>query len=95
MPHSVVVVLRASKSVSVNVTRDVAFVVTEISNNILPNGPCVIEPLNGDAFAISRLFDDTYNAFIGGSIRQELTDRSFEWLNIEVCYAYLLRLARF
>ena len=95
MPRSIVIVLRASESVSVNVTRDVAFVVTEISSNSLPNGPCVIEPLNGDAFAVSRLLDDTYNAFIGGSVRQELTNWSFEWLKIEVCYAYLLRLARF
>ena len=80
---------------SVNVTRDVAFVVTEISSNSLPNGPCVIEPLSGDAFAVSRLLDDTYNAFIGGSVRPELTNRSFEWLKLKVCYVDLLRLARY
>ncbi len=98
MHRSVVVVLRASESVSVNVTRDVAFVLTEISSNILPDGPCVIEPLSGDAFAVSRLLDDTYSAFIGGSVRPELpelTDRSFEWLKIKVCRANLLRLARY
>ena len=95
MPRSVVIVLRASESVSVNVTRDVALVVTEVSSKSLPNGPCVIEPLSGDAFAVSRLLDDTCNAFIGGSVRPELTDRSFEWLNIKVCYAELLRSARY
>ena len=35
------------------------FHMTEISGNSLPNGLCVIEPLNGDAFAVSRLLDDT------------------------------------
>ena len=92
------VVLRASESVSVNVTRDVALVLTEISSNSLPNGPCVIEPLSGDVFAVSRLLDDTYSAFIGGSVRSELpefTDRSFEWLKIKVCCASLLRVARY
>ena len=94
MPRSVVVVLRASENVSVNVTRDVAFVLTETSINSLPNGPCVIEPLSGDAFAVSKLLDDTYNAFIGGSVRPELTDGSFEWLKIKVRHADLLPFAR-
>ena len=95
MSRSVVIVLRASESVFVNVTRDVALVLTEISSNSLQNGPCVIDPLSGDAYAVSRLLDDRYSAFIGGSVRPELTDRSFEWLNIKVCYTDLLQFAHY
>ena len=80
---------------SVNVSRNVAFVLTEVSSNSLPEGPCVIEPLSGDAFAVSRLLDDTYGAFIGGSVMPELTDRSFEWLKIKVCCADLLQFAHY
>ena len=95
MTRSVVVVLRASRSVSVNVSRDVALVLTEVSSNNLQTGPCVIEPLSGDAFAVSRLLDDRYSAFIGGSVMPELTDRSFEWLKIRVCCARLPRFAHY
>ena len=87
--------LRASRNVSVNITHDVALVLVEISSISLPNGPCVVDPLSGDAYAVSRLLDDTYSAFIGGSVRPELTDRSFEWLSVEVCHADPLRLAHY
>ena len=94
MSRFVVIVLRAPESVFVNVTRDVALVLTEISYDSLQNGPCVIDFLSGDAYAVSRLLDDRYSAFIGGSVSPQLTDRSFEWLNIQVCYINLLRFAR-
>ena len=87
--------LRASGNVSVNITHDVALVLVEISSISLPNGPCVIDPLSGDVHAVSRLLDDAYSAFIGGSVRPELIDRSFEWLNLEVCYADPLRFVHY
>ena len=37
---------------------------------------------NGDIFAVSRFYDDTYSSFIDGSVKS--TGGSFEWLNTEV-----------
>lgn len=82
--------LRVSQSVSCNVAGNVASIFTEVSDTELPNGPYVIETVNGDVFAVSRLFDDRYEAFIGGAVRPGPQDRSFEFLKIEVCCVDLI-----
>ncbi|KAL9124029.1 MAG: hypothetical protein Q9217_006597 [Psora testacea] len=82
-----IVILRVSKAVSVNFVSDVASILTEISATELPNGPYTARPATGEVFALSRLFDDRYEAFIGGSVRPSLQNHSFEWLEIELRFA--------
>ena len=45
----------------------------------------MIRLTNGDEFAVARLLEDEYGAFIGASVRPGPQNGSFEWLKIEVC----------
>ena len=69
----------------VNISGSVVLMLAETSGNSLPNGPYVVETVSGDVFPVFRLFDDTHDAFIGGSVKPSIGDRPFEWLKIEVC----------
>ena len=78
---------------SINAAGTVTSILTEVSGIDLPNGPYVIQPTTGDAFAVSRLLEDKYDAFIGGSVRPGPQEDSFEWLKIEVCCIDLVQCA--
>lgn len=70
---------------SINIVGKAASVLIELPGTDLPNGPYVVQTSTGDIFAVSKLFEDRCEAFIGGSVRPSLHDDCFEWLNIEVC----------
>lgn len=89
-PTRIFIILRASKSVVIRVDkREVSSILTEASEYI-PDGPYAIRSATGEVFAVSKLFDDTNESFIGGSVKCIAEHGSFAWLNIEVIYTTLL-----
>lgn len=47
----------------------------------LPDGPYIMQKRTGQIFAVSKLFEDKYQAFIGGSYRLDTPSGSFEWMH--------------
>ena len=50
----------------------------------LPTGPYAIRPSTGEILRVSRLYQDDYSAFIGGSLAFSPRLQSFHWLSIGV-----------
>ena len=74
------IIIRTPKSTIIRIGK-CEIILTETSKDV-PNGPYVVRSENGDIFGVSKLFDDQYEAFIGGSVKSN--GGSFKWLGIEV-----------
>ena len=78
---------------SIKAADTVTFILTEVSGIVLPNGSYVIQPTTEDAFAVFRLLEDKYDAFIEGFVRSDPQEAFFEWLKIEICCIDLIQCA--
>lgn len=72
------VVLRVARSVTVESRRDKVTFYIDTSKEILPDGPYAMNSSFGNLFAVCRLFEDEYCAFIGGSVQRQ-SPTSFGW----------------
>ena len=76
------VIVRTPQSTRLIIDKwELVFASTE-ANKHVPNGPYAMSSESRDVFAVSRFFDDTHSAFIGGSVKR--IGDSFEWLDIGV-----------
>lgn len=62
-------------------------VVTDATFEQLPDGPYMVQTLTGETFPVSRMFEDNFQAFIGGTIaKPKHTTKSFKWMRVEVSF---------
>ena len=81
---STVIVLQTPQAAKLFVVRDKACTVLEIEYTHLLTGPYSIRPSTGEILRVARLYEDKYNAFIGGTFTFSAQSHSFQWLNIGV-----------
>lgn len=67
---------------------DCEFMFISRVSSCLPDGPYVLHTPSSNIFAISKLFQDKYKAFIGGGLKSNETSDAFEWLYMEVLNLY-------
>ena len=84
MNSSTVIILQIPEAAKLCVARDGAYTVFEIESTHLLTGPYTIRRSIGEIVRVSRLYEDKYNAFIGGSLTFSAQLHSFQWLNIGV-----------
>ena len=68
----------------IELEKDVITIVTQPTSVPLPDGPYILQTTTGQMFAVSKLFDDKFHAFIGGSLKFDSLSGSFEWMHEEV-----------
>lgn len=68
----------------IEVDVDLITIVTQSVTVQIPEGPYVVQTMTGQIFAVSKLFEDSCQAFIGGSLRPCSPSGFFEWMHDEV-----------
>ena len=81
-----VIILRVGsiRKVKNETSGNVIVVVTDFTSTQLPDGPYMVQSLTGKTFPVSKLFKDTYHAFIGGAVMPNEKSNSFHWTQGEV-----------
>ena len=79
--------MRTPRSTVIQIGKRVLTTPSTDTKKDVPNGPYVVRLDNGDTFPVSRFFEDTYEAFIGGAVKS--VGASFEWIGIQVSLYHL------
>lgn len=77
------IVLQVPQNLVIELEKDVITIVTQPTSVPLPDGPYILQTTTGQMFAVSKLFDDKFHAFIGGSLKFDSLSGSFEWMHEE------------
>lgn len=78
------IILQVPRKLVIELEKDVITIVTQPTSGQIPDGPYIMQTTTGQIFAVSRLFDDNFQAFIGGSLEFDSLSGSFEWMHEEV-----------
>ena len=81
---STVIILQTPQASKLCFVREGACTVLKIESTRLLTGPYTIRPSTGEILRVFRLYEDNYNAFIGGSLTFSAQLHSFQWLNTGV-----------
>lgn len=82
--HEKAIVLQAPQKLVIELDMDVVTILTQSAAVCIPDGPYILQTMTGQVFAVSKLFEDKYQAFIGGSFRPDSSSVFFEWMHGEV-----------